>query len=40
LGERFSLREYHNVVLNTATVPLDLLERQVNAWIRNRSSKP
>jgi uncharacterized protein (DUF885 family) len=39
LGEKFSLREYHNVVLNTGTVPLDLLERQVNAWIRMKGGK-
>jgi uncharacterized protein (DUF885 family) len=31
LGDRFSLREYHNVVLRTGTVPLELLEREVNA---------
>ena len=40
LGEKFSLREYHNLVLSTGTVPLDLLERQVNAWIRLKSSNP
>jgi uncharacterized protein (DUF885 family) len=40
LGEKFSLREFHSLVLNTGTVPLDLLERQVNAWIRLRSSNP
>jgi uncharacterized protein (DUF885 family) len=40
LGEKFSLREFHNIVLNAGTVPLDLLERQVNAWIRNKSSNP
>jgi uncharacterized protein (DUF885 family) len=39
LGEKFSLREYHSVVLNTGTVPLDLLERQVNAWIRVKGGK-
>jgi uncharacterized protein (DUF885 family) len=33
LGEKFSLRDYHNVVLNTGTVPLEILERQVEAWI-------
>jgi uncharacterized protein (DUF885 family) len=34
LAEKFSLRQYHDVVLNTGTVPLDILERQVDAWIR------
>ncbi len=34
LGAKFSIREFHNVVLNTGTVPLELLERQVDAWIR------
>ena len=34
LGSKFSIREFHNVVLNTGTVPLELLERQVDAWIR------
>jgi uncharacterized protein (DUF885 family) len=33
LGDKFSLREYHNVVLKTGTVPLELLERQVNAQL-------
>jgi len=33
LGDRFSLREFHNVVLRTGTVPLELLERQVDAYI-------
>jgi len=32
LGGRFSLREYHNQVLQTGTVPLNLLERQIDAW--------
>jgi uncharacterized protein (DUF885 family) len=33
LGDKFSLREFHNVVLTTGTVPLELLERQVDAYI-------
>jgi uncharacterized protein (DUF885 family) len=33
LGDKFSLREFHNVVLNTGTVPLEILERQVDAYI-------
>ncbi|MDP8989537.1 MAG: DUF885 domain-containing protein [Acidobacteriota bacterium] len=40
LGDKFSLREYHDVVLDTGTVPLEILERQVNAYIasaRNRN---
>jgi uncharacterized protein (DUF885 family) len=36
LGGKFSLREYHNVVFNAGTVPLELLERQVDAWIKTR----
>jgi uncharacterized protein (DUF885 family) len=35
LGSRFSIREFHNLVLATGTVPLDLLERQVDAYIRS-----
>jgi uncharacterized protein (DUF885 family) len=37
LGAKFSLREYHNVVLRTGTVPLELLERQVDAYIHAAS---
>jgi uncharacterized protein (DUF885 family) len=33
LGDRFSVREYHNRVLQTGTVPLNLLERQIDGWI-------
>lgn len=40
LGDKFSLRAFHDVVLNTGTVPLDLLERQVDAYIRSNGGKP
>jgi uncharacterized protein (DUF885 family) len=39
LGDKFSLREYHNVVFDTGTVPLELLERQVDAWIQSKGGK-
>jgi uncharacterized protein (DUF885 family) len=36
LGGKFSLKEYHNVVLDTGNVPLEILERQVEAYIRSK----
>lgn len=36
LGERFSIRDFHGVVLNAGVVPLELLEREVDAYIAER----
>ena len=33
LGERYSPKEFHHAVLATGTVPLELLEREVDAYI-------
>jgi uncharacterized protein (DUF885 family) len=35
LGDRFSIKQFHDVVFDTGTVPLDLLGRQVDAYIRS-----
>ncbi len=41
LGDNFSLREFHDEVLDTGTVPLEILERQVDAYIASvRNRKP
>ncbi len=34
LGARFDLKQYHDVVLRNGSVPLALLERVVDAWIK------
>ena len=36
LGERFSIRDFHGVVLNAGVVPLELLEREVDSYIEQR----
>ena len=39
LGDKFSFYEFHNTVLGAGTVPLELLERQVDNYIRASGGK-
>ena len=36
LGPRFNLKEFHNAVLSAGTVPLTVLEHEIDAYIRSK----
>jgi len=38
LGDKFSIRQFHNLALETGAVPLEIFERQVDAYIRRASA--
>jgi len=37
LGDRFDIRAFHSQVLNSGSLPLVLLEKKINRWIREES---
>jgi uncharacterized protein (DUF885 family) len=39
LGNKFEIREFHNIVLETGCIPLVLLEAQVDGWIASQETE-
>jgi uncharacterized protein (DUF885 family) len=38
LGDKFDVRQFHEVLLSNGSVPLDVLEELVNRWIKSKQA--
>jgi uncharacterized protein (DUF885 family) len=36
LGDQFNIKEFHDIVLGNGPMPLDILERVVKEWIKEK----
>ena len=36
LGKEFDIRDFHDIVLGDGAIPLDILENNINAFIKNK----
>ncbi len=36
LGARFDIRKFHNALIDDGPLPLDVLERRIDAWIKTQ----
>jgi uncharacterized protein (DUF885 family) len=39
LGPKFDLKAFHDVVLDSGALPMDVLEKQVDTWIAAQKTK-
>jgi uncharacterized protein (DUF885 family) len=38
LGDKFEIRQFHEVLLSNGSVPLDVLEELVDRWIKSKQA--